>query len=60
MSETRADAITLKGTPCDVKGPRLEVGTMAPDFLLQNSNHHRDGALSRHTGLSAGNEALQR
>ena len=38
MSETRADAITLKGTPCDVKGPRLEVGTMAPDFLLQNSN----------------------
>ena len=37
MSETRTDAITLKGAPFDIKGPQLTVGTMAPDFLLQNS-----------------------
>ena len=38
MSETRAGAITLKGNPFDLKGPQLEVGTRAPDFLLQNSD----------------------
>ena len=37
MSETRTAAITLKGTPFDINGPQLTVGTMAPDFLLQNS-----------------------
>ena len=37
MSETRTDAITLKGTPFNVKGSQLEVGAIAPDFLLQNS-----------------------
>lgn len=38
MVETRTDAITLKGTPFDVKGPQLQVGETAPDFLLQNSS----------------------
>ena len=38
MSETKAGTITLQGTPFDVKGPQLEVGAMAPDFMLQNSD----------------------
>ncbi|MGE4613374.1 MAG: thiol peroxidase [Planctomycetota bacterium] len=37
MPETRSEAITLKGTPFDVKGPLLEVGNKAPDFLLLNA-----------------------
>lgn len=38
MVETRTEAITLKGNPFDVNGPRLEVGATAPDFILQNAS----------------------
>ncbi len=37
MVTTRTGAITLKGMPTDLDGPELKVGTVAPDFILQNN-----------------------
>ena len=65
MVMTRTGAITLKGTPTDLAGPKLKVGDAAPDFILQNNaleevsqnsfveknSDHCNGAFARHTGL---------
>ena len=41
MTELRAGAITLKGTPTDLAGSQLKAGDAAPDFNLQNNAFHR-------------------
>ncbi len=37
MVMTRTGSITLKGTPTELAGPKLEVGDAAPDFILQDN-----------------------
>ena len=38
MADIRHGAITLKGNPVDLAGPKLEVGATAPDFSLQGAD----------------------
>ena len=35
MADIRQGAVTLKGNPVDLAGPKLAVGASAPDFTLQ-------------------------
>lgn len=37
MPETRAGAVTFKGSPVDLLGPELKVGDKAPAFALQDN-----------------------
>jgi thiol peroxidase len=37
MTEIRAGAMTLRGTPTDLAGSELKIGDAAPDFMLQNN-----------------------
>ena len=37
MSQTRTDAVTLKGNPVTLSGTALQAGQVAPDFKLQDN-----------------------
>jgi thiol peroxidase len=38
MADIRKGAVTLKGNPVDLAGPKLAAGAVAPDFTLQGSD----------------------
>jgi thiol peroxidase len=38
MADIRQGAVTLKGNPVDLAGPKLAVGSAAPDFTLQGAD----------------------
>jgi thiol peroxidase len=38
MADIRQGAVTLKGGPVDLAGPKLAVGATAPDFTLQGAD----------------------
>ncbi len=49
MAEIRTAAVTLKGNPIDLAGPKLKVGDQAPDFVLQGADL-KDATLAASAG----------